>query len=244
MRVTINNTPIVGAAEQPQAQQEQQQTEVQEPQQPLVPSASANNNTASEEDNSTSSIENNTRSKNMPQTQAPTTVTVAAAATTRQEEEDQIHSNNNNNNNGTITQQAEAVAAVPLTPAPEPVAATATTVTNASQAKLMADIPSSEHLLDVQLRVKPIRVGKRDTCIILQYVNGPCPLIALANILLLKGAKLGDLNPDMGYISLEHLIQLLGNFILETNVRCFCCSISSFYRHFSNFLCLKIFIVE
>jgi hypothetical protein len=45
-------------------------------------------------------------------------------------------------------------------------------------------------------RVKRIRFQNRTTPIILQNVNGPCPLLAISNVLLLRGRF--ELPPDIG----------------------------------------------
>jgi hypothetical protein len=68
----------------------------------------------------------------------------------------------------------------------------------------------------VQYRIKNVTIGKRSTPIILQNYNGPCPLIAVANSLLLKGQKLG-LDANQKFVSNDHLVQILGSYLLEYN---------------------------
>ena len=61
--------------------------------------------------------------------------------------------------------------------------------------------------------LKPISFFGRTVAIVCQNENGPCPLLALANILLLEGRI--TINPDRGIISLAELTQIVANCILE-----------------------------
>lgn len=61
--------------------------------------------------------------------------------------------------------------------------------------------------------IKKIDFFGSSRCILLQSRNGPCPLLAIANVLLLKNEI--TLERDTGSISFEHLIQRLGNVMLD-----------------------------
>jgi hypothetical protein len=63
--------------------------------------------------------------------------------------------------------------------------------------------------------LKKINFFGRKLCIILQNENGPCPLIAIANILLLRN-KL-NINLDYSQISSEDLIQLIAEILMDSN---------------------------
>eukprot|EP01119_Soliformovum_irregulare_P002812 TRINITY_DN13073_c0_g1_i1.p1 TRINITY_DN13073_c0_g1~~TRINITY_DN13073_c0_g1_i1.p1 ORF type:complete len:442 (-),score=128.86 TRINITY_DN13073_c0_g1_i1:36-1361(-) len=63
--------------------------------------------------------------------------------------------------------------------------------------------------------LKNIEFFNRPVMIILQNVNGPCPLIAIANVLLLRG-KL-TINTDCSHITLQGLVTLIGEQIMEAN---------------------------
>ncbi len=55
----------------------------------------------------------------------------------------------------------------------------------------------------------------RRTCILLQNENGPCPLLAIANILQLRN-HLG-IHPDRAFITFHEVLGLVGNYICEAN---------------------------
>jgi len=63
--------------------------------------------------------------------------------------------------------------------------------------------------------LKKIQFFGRLLPIVLQNANGPCPLIAIANILLLRGKI--TLSTDYSQISQGDLIQLVANHLLEVN---------------------------
>lgn len=105
---------------------------------------------------------------------------------------------------------------------------------NINAIKCYAKLPNSllwkrlrENLLDVvefapfvprktllmEFSIKPVPFFEREVAVICQNENGPCPLIAIANILLLQN-KL-NLSPDRGMISLEELTQIVAEVILE-----------------------------
>lgn len=62
-------------------------------------------------------------------------------------------------------------------------------------------------------RLKQVSFFKRDVVIICQNENGPCPLLAIANVLLLQGKI--QIHTDRSYISLEELIQLVAEAVFE-----------------------------
>jgi hypothetical protein len=65
----------------------------------------------------------------------------------------------------------------------------------------------------MEFSLKPITFFGRTCVIICQNENGPCPLLAIANILLLQNRITVD--PDRGILSLAELIQIVANAILE-----------------------------
>ncbi|XP_044477030.1 ubiquitin carboxyl-terminal hydrolase MINDY-1 isoform X2 [Mangifera indica] len=64
-------------------------------------------------------------------------------------------------------------------------------------------------------KTKTIQFFGRTTPIILQNDNGPCPLLAICNVLLLKNDL--KLSPDTGEVSQEKLLALVANRLLESN---------------------------
>lgn len=73
----------------------------------------------------------------------------------------------------------------------------------------MADVPA--------FRLKQVTFFQRQVMILCQNQNGPCPLIAITNILLLKGRLV--ISTDLSYISLEEIVQLVAEVIFEENER-------------------------
>eukprot|EP01138_Halocafeteria_seosinensis_P003193 gb/GECG01003267.1/.p1 GENE.gb/GECG01003267.1/~~gb/GECG01003267.1/.p1 ORF type:complete len:551 (+),score=89.90 gb/GECG01003267.1/:1-1653(+) len=63
--------------------------------------------------------------------------------------------------------------------------------------------------------VKRIPYFQRMVPILCQNENGPCPLLAICNVLLLRGSA--NINADMSYITEDELIQIVANKILESN---------------------------
>ncbi|CAF3942326.1 unnamed protein product [Rotaria sordida] len=61
--------------------------------------------------------------------------------------------------------------------------------------------------------IKWIEFNHERVPILLQNVNGPCPLLAIANILLLRQRI--RLNPNAGAISTEHVIAMIAEYILQ-----------------------------
>lgn len=75
----------------------------------------------------------------------------------------------------------------------------------------MADAVDSR----LNYRIKRIRFGDIGAAIVLQNVNGPCPLLALSNALLLRGVI--DLHPDRSFADEQHLVQLLSEYAFQLN---------------------------
>ncbi len=66
-------------------------------------------------------------------------------------------------------------------------------------------------------RLKQVTFFQRQVMILCQNKNGPCPLIAITNILLLKGRLV--ISTDLSYISLEEIVQMVAEVIFEENER-------------------------
>ncbi|GAB4817828.1 hypothetical protein N2152v2_004874 [Parachlorella kessleri] len=64
-------------------------------------------------------------------------------------------------------------------------------------------------------RVKLIKYKGRDTPVLLQDVNGPCPILAIANVLLLRNQL--KLPAGVGEVSEERLVQLVAGYLLDSN---------------------------
>ena len=64
-------------------------------------------------------------------------------------------------------------------------------------------------------RVKVIKFRGRDVPIVMQNENGPCPLLALSNVLLLRNQI--RLSTDIPEVPQEHLLSLVAGFILDAN---------------------------
>jgi hypothetical protein len=62
-------------------------------------------------------------------------------------------------------------------------------------------------------RLKRILFNDREVMVCLQNVNGPCPLLAIANILLLRGVI--TIHSDYAQISSEDLMTLLGDYLFK-----------------------------
>jgi hypothetical protein len=69
--------------------------------------------------------------------------------------------------------------------------------------------------MDVSYKLKKIDFLGRDVPIVLQNENGPCPLIALCNVLLLRNEI--KLSPDSPEISQERLLSLVAEHLLDCN---------------------------
>jgi hypothetical protein len=64
-------------------------------------------------------------------------------------------------------------------------------------------------------RLKAIPFGQRLVPILAQNENGPCPLLAIANALLLRGSI--EIHPDHPQVSYEELVTLVGDYLLHSN---------------------------
>ena len=64
-------------------------------------------------------------------------------------------------------------------------------------------------------RLKASKYGTRNVSIIMQGANGPCPLIALANVLLLRGKIV--LNADYGRVAFGDLLALVADHLCASN---------------------------
>lgn len=64
-------------------------------------------------------------------------------------------------------------------------------------------------------KTKVIQFLGRTTPVILQNDNGPCPLLAICNVLLLKNNL--NLNPDMPEVSQEKLLSLVAERLIDSN---------------------------
>ncbi|XP_057520094.1 uncharacterized protein LOC130800523 [Amaranthus tricolor] len=64
-------------------------------------------------------------------------------------------------------------------------------------------------------KTKTILFNNRSTPIILQNDNGPCPLLAICNVLLLRNQL--TLNPDISEVSQEKLLSLVADRLIELN---------------------------
>ncbi|KAL6550052.1 hypothetical protein OROMI_020540 [Orobanche minor] len=65
-------------------------------------------------------------------------------------------------------------------------------------------------------RTKVIQFLGRKAPIILQNDNGPCPLLAICNVLLLKNSL--NLNPDISEVSQEKLLSLVAERLIDSNI--------------------------
>ncbi|KAL5709501.1 hypothetical protein ACHQM5_020183 [Ranunculus cassubicifolius] len=64
-------------------------------------------------------------------------------------------------------------------------------------------------------KTKLIQFLGRSTPIILQNDNGPCPLLAICNVLLLRNNL--NLNNDMNEVSLQKLLSLVAERLIDSN---------------------------
>jgi len=72
-----------------------------------------------------------------------------------------------------------------------------------------------DHVGDV-FRIKHIDYLDSGTvATLMQNENGPCPLLAISNILLLN--KKIHLHPDLAFVDFRYLVQLVGNYLVEAN---------------------------
>ena len=69
----------------------------------------------------------------------------------------------------------------------------------------------------MEFRLKHIRFFGRNCSIICQNENGPCPLLAIANVLILQNRIV--IKSDRNIISLNRLIQVIANQITDNAFR-------------------------
>ncbi|CAF3438241.1 unnamed protein product [Rotaria socialis] len=77
--------------------------------------------------------------------------------------------------------------------------------------------------------IKWIEFNHQRTPILLQNLNGPCPLIAIANILLLRNRI--HLNSNAGEISTERLIAIIAEYMLQIDTTKFSAEDHVIYEH-------------
>lgn len=65
-------------------------------------------------------------------------------------------------------------------------------------------------------RLKRIRYHDKELPILMQNENGPCPLLAIANVLQLRGEL--KIHPDRSEVTFSELATLLGERMLEQNM--------------------------
>lgn len=66
----------------------------------------------------------------------------------------------------------------------------------------------------MEFRLKKISFFRREISIVCQNENGPCPLIAIANVLLLRGDV--NLSPDLSFVTLAALVDMVGNQVFQS----------------------------
>jgi hypothetical protein len=64
-------------------------------------------------------------------------------------------------------------------------------------------------------RIKDIKLFGSHRRILLQSANGPCPLLAICNVLLLRNQL--SISPDSRYISFSELVQMVSNLLFDAN---------------------------
>lgn len=66
-------------------------------------------------------------------------------------------------------------------------------------------------------QIKDIRFGGSTRRILLQSENGPCPLLAFCNVLLLQNQL--KISPDLRYIAFDQLVQMVSNMLFDINAK-------------------------
>lgn len=84
-----------------------------------------------------------------------------------------------------------------------------------SQEEIISNIPKNS--INNISPMHPFRMKKiySNKSIILQNMNGPCPLIAILNALILREKSIPGINPELEFITLEGILSVLANFILS-----------------------------
>ncbi|KAL0329697.1 UNVERIFIED_CONTAM: Ubiquitin carboxyl-terminal hydrolase MINDY-1, partial [Sesamum radiatum] len=78
------------------------------------------------------------------------------------------------------------------------------------------EVKREEREKEMVHRTKVIQFLGRTTPIILQNDNGPCPLLAICNVLSLKNSL--NLSPDTSEVSQEKLLSLVAERLIDTNI--------------------------
>lgn len=64
-------------------------------------------------------------------------------------------------------------------------------------------------------KLKEIKFNRREAMVVMQNENGPCPLLAIANVLLLRGVlEIPSTSPS---ISEDRLMQMVAEYLLDNN---------------------------
>ena len=73
----------------------------------------------------------------------------------------------------------------------------------------------SDNLGDRRYRLKRISYYGNDLPILMQNENGPCPLLALSNVLILRGSIY--IHPDINEVSFDDLTSRIAEYLLDAN---------------------------
>jgi hypothetical protein len=68
---------------------------------------------------------------------------------------------------------------------------------------------------EIKFEIKTITFFNRIVRILCQNRNGPCPLLAIANTLLLQNKI--NINPNEKFISLSNVIEIIANILIENS---------------------------
>ena len=69
--------------------------------------------------------------------------------------------------------------------------------------------------MDELYRIKKITYDNARIPILMQNRNGPCPLLAISNVLLLR--KKLYIHEDLAFIDFAQLVQMVGSYLVEFN---------------------------
>nr|KAJ3423178.1 Ubiquitin carboxyl-terminal hydrolase MINDY-2 [Polyrhizophydium stewartii] len=129
-------------------------------------------------------------------------------------------------------EHADGVGAAPVAPPPAAAPEPATPPPPESGAQpgsqgprpaIPAAAPADASPPDLEYALKPLVWAdlasgeQRRLAVITQNRNGPCPLLALCNVLLLRGDI--ELRPDLPSVSFERLVALLGDYLVRNTPR-------------------------
>ncbi|XP_010529522.1 PREDICTED: ubiquitin carboxyl-terminal hydrolase MINDY-1-like [Tarenaya hassleriana] len=109
---------------------------------------------------------------------------------------------------------ATASSPSPSTPAPSSGSPSEESRTKDLEAK-QREVGKETKEEEVMYKTKTIQFLGRTTPIILQNENGPCPLLAICNVLLLRNNL--NLNPDCSEVSQERLLSLVAERLIDSN---------------------------